>query len=50
MLDYQYKIELNENSLKKFEYYLGKLEEDVYSLAEALDYMVGKGSTLGGEM
>ena len=44
------RITLNEDDLELIEYQLGKLEEDFYSMAEAIALMVGNGTaTLGGD-
>ena len=44
------RITLNEDDLELIEYQLGKLEEDFYSMAEAIALMVGSGTaTLGGD-
>ena len=44
------RIALNEDDLELIEYQLGKLEDDFYSMAEAIALMVGSGTaTLGGD-
>ncbi len=44
------RITLNEDDLELIEYQLGKLEDDFYSMAEAIALMVGSGTaTLGGD-
>ena len=44
------RITLNEDDLELIEYQLSKLEEDFYSMAEAIALMVGSGTaTLGGD-
>jgi hypothetical protein len=44
-------VEINERDLQRIEYYLGKMEDDFYSAAEAAALMVGnlngEGSSFG---